>query len=1259
MNIKIIRVSTKWLPQRPIRCLLFIILFCGNSAISQVNADFEASESTIYVGQGIHYTDKSTNAVQWDWYFEGGNPPFASTQGPHYVQYLTAGTFEVSLTVMDVLGLTDSKSITISVLEPSLDYGDAPEVLAIYHYNTTFDENGARHQIDPMIFLGDTVDSELDGQPNTLADGDDLSDIDDEDGVQLYGWKWDEPNRIDVTVVGTGYLNAWIDLHLGGYWGGPNSHIIQDEKLTTGTHTFMVTSSYTPQAYYLGETYIRFRYSTSAGLNYNGYAPDGEVEDHSISFYPTDFGDAPAPYPTLLSDDGPRHSYSLSPRLGSFFDAEPNGQPHPQAQGDDLAGDSDEDGVVFFSTGTSDKKGISVKSLDDGGYFNAWIDFNMDGDWDDTDEHLFTDQLLNAGNQFLYFNIPFVPNQTVSIGTFARFRISTMPGLDVVGYAPDGEVEDYHVWLDVLDFGDAPDPPYTTKTGLGHMVKYGSGPHIWLGDQIDAEYSGQADLAAMGDDMDGNDDDDGIIFTSPIRTGLTANVTVIAHGDGKLSGWIDFDGDGDWVSPSEQIFTNISLSSGSHNLGFGIPGYATPKKTYARFRFAKTPQEHSSGFSPYGEIEDYLIHIVAGSDTADYGDAPDPLYNTLTANNGAVHTILPTIYLGSEIDGESDGQPDAAAMGDDSDGIDDDDGIVFLTPLIAGGTANIQITSTVGSLRGWVDFNGDGDWEDSGEKIISFLNFGNGTFITSFNVPMGAVLGSTFARFRLSSAPGLGPTGSAPDGEVEDYEVQIHPMVEGDLKWFQSALKNSDSPFLRSSWGWGELSLFGEQVIADDWFCHDDRPVTHIHWWGSYTEWDSIVPPPNAPVQFHIGIWTNSPNDGNPFFARPERLIKEWKVGRGQLNERVVGSNFVTGQMADPDSCFRYDFAIPQSDWFYQEGDSTTYWLSISSIYETSPEQHQWGWLTRDRYFNGDAVRILSPLNPQPDSLYRTGEIVSESWDMSFILSTTEYSESFDFGDAPDPGYATMLAGNGAHHIVWPGQYLGSGIDAEDDGLQDASAMGDDVDGSDDEDGVVFLSDLVQGQKTTIQATASMSGFLNAWIDFNSDGSWEGYGEHILIDRYISQGANYMIITVPPQANTESTFARFRFSPKSGASYNGLVIGGEVEDYEVSVRTEIKEDIENKQIPESFRLYQNTPNPFNPNTEIRYALPKASHVRLAIYNLSGQEIRVLAEGKYSSGLHTISWDAKDNYGKTVPAGIYIYRIVTGEFIQSKKLLLVK
>jgi hypothetical protein len=164
--------------------------------------------------------------------------------------------------------------------------------------------------------------------------------------------------------------------------------------------------------------------------------------------------------------------------------------------------------------------------------------------------------------------------------------------------------------------------------------------------------------------------------------------------------------------------------------------------------------------------------IVSGEDDADYGDAPAP-YRTTFAQGGAVHLGNPGPWLGATLDFDADGVPSTNADGDGGD----EDG-VLIAPLRAGQrSATIAVTASnvaAGArLDAWIDFDGDGSWGDGDERIAHRLVLSEGVNVLTVDVPVDAATGAAFARFRVSTAGGLGVAGIAQNGEVEDYLVNI------------------------------------------------------------------------------------------------------------------------------------------------------------------------------------------------------------------------------------------------------------------------------------------------------------------------------------------------------------------------------------------------------------------------------------------------------------------------------------------------------
>lgn len=155
----------------------------------------------------------------------------------------------------------------------------------------------------------------------------------------------------------------------------------------------------------------------------------------------------------------------------------------------------------------------------------------------------------------------------------------------------------------------------------------------------------------------------------------------------------------------------------------------------------------------------------------DYGDAPAP-YPTVITDDGARHIYFPDIRLGNSVNPKANGLPSIGAVADV-----DDDGVTFDRTLIPGGQGIVTVTPSVnGNLSAWIDWNQDGDWADPGEQIFNNRSVVAGANTLNFNIntqAQGTLFGNTYARFRFSTDTISGVTGTATDGEVEDYQVSV------------------------------------------------------------------------------------------------------------------------------------------------------------------------------------------------------------------------------------------------------------------------------------------------------------------------------------------------------------------------------------------------------------------------------------------------------------------------------------------------------
>ena len=249
-------------------------------------------------------------------------------------------------------------------------------------------------------------------------------------------------------------------------------------------------------------------------------------------------------------------------------------------------------------------------------------------------------------------------------------------------------------------------------------------------------------------------DKNGVLHKINAETGATTNLGNV--GVSGVFGAVYFDVD-----------ANLYISSNRDGKVYKI---AIDSGSYAAQLFAIGP---SSSVNDGARCA--LAPVVDESNVdIDYGDAPDS-YGTYLKDNGARHGLLadPALFLGSQVDGESDGKP-MPLSDDTSDNNDDEDGVQFATTLQAGQQAVVMVEpSKQGILSAWLDRNQNGVFDEN-EQIISDRAVAAGKQPIYITVPQDARAGETWARFRLSSSIGMTPTGGVSDGEVEDYSVNLN-----------------------------------------------------------------------------------------------------------------------------------------------------------------------------------------------------------------------------------------------------------------------------------------------------------------------------------------------------------------------------------------------------------------------------------------------------------------------------------------------------
>lgn len=212
--------------------------------------------------------------------------------------WATGYSYEIELVNQGAFGIRDMagndlrtnqdvapfRTVMTIELPPQLDFGDAPDT-----YQTTFNNNGARHVFVPTVYLGQGVSSELDSRHNSTATGDTL-----DDGVRFDGLLNPAASTpITVSASVPGFLSIWLDVNGDGDFSDTADLMLKDRELVAGANSLQLQI---PANAKLGTTFARFRFGTASGTGPSGLALDGEVEDYRVTILsPSPWQNGPNP----------------------------------------------------------------------------------------------------------------------------------------------------------------------------------------------------------------------------------------------------------------------------------------------------------------------------------------------------------------------------------------------------------------------------------------------------------------------------------------------------------------------------------------------------------------------------------------------------------------------------------------------------------------------------------------------------------------------------------------------------------------------------------------------------------------------------------------------------------------------------------------------------------------------------------------------------------------------------------------------------
>lgn len=877
------------------------------------------------------------------------------------------------------------------------------------------------------------------------------------------------------------------------------------------------------------------------------------------SVIPTDYSDAPASF------GSPLHEISGSLQLGvNAPDGDTAAQPDITATGDDTTGTDDEDGISSFPwlapAATSYSIPAANISATGTGTLHAWIDFNKNGAFTSSEY-----KSVAVTNGVLAGPLNWTGITVGAVGTtYARFRFTSTTLTDSLATSTvderatlaafDGEVEDYAVTIAVpYDLSDAP-------------VSYGAPSHVISGSlklganapDIDTTL---APLDGTGDDVIGTDDEDGIISFPPLAVGAanysipTANIS--ATGTGTLRAWIDFDKNGAFTSGEH---TSVAVTAGvlAGPLNWTGITVGTTGASYARFRFTSIAladvavttevDERATASATNGEVEDYAVTIM---DLADLSDAP-------SSYGAPSHVLSGSLKLGINAPDADTTLTPLDSTGDDTTDTDDEDGVSSFPSLMVGTTSyfisasNISATGT-GTLHAWVDFNQDGVFSDSEYDSVAVTS-GTLAGSLSWNGITVSSTNTTYARFRFTSTAltdNVGTTSiderataAAADGEVEDYAITPETMV-------------IPSGYCRT-----------ETLVASGNFTTDPVPVS--------TGWSYAVAPFDTPI---IGGAYNYPTETSSYHNST--------LTGGLYDDFNPAGNPATGiysalQESDgPTAAVVYKFPHPLlvGQHYYS--------FDLSSRFNHT--------LFADQYkvslYNADTDQIVTVLQQDfvdtlPAALVETPKwknfsgtfniTTSANYFLLFQIDQNLGTQNADYmidrvavvaENCPELDFSDAPASYGApSHFIAGSQKLGVNAPDSEATLTPLDGTSDDATGIDDEDGISVFPTLLAGTTSysipAANISATGSGTLHAWIDFNQNGAFTSgeYRAVTVTNGVLSGPLNWTGLTI---SSMGTTYARFRFTSTVLTDNAGTTTvderaimeaaNGEVEDYPITI----------------------------------------------------------------------------------------------------------
>jgi uncharacterized repeat protein (TIGR01451 family) len=693
------------------------------------------------------------------------------------------------------------------------------------------------------------------------------------------------------------------------------------------------------------------------------------------------------------------------------------------------------------------------------------------------------------------------------------------------------------------DYGDAPN----SFGNASHVIP--TTPNVYLGNTPPDQESGtqlgsDAGATAAGDDGNGTDDEDAFTTLANVSTvgnyNLTVPVTNTSGNPATLHAWIDFDKDGEFEAGEHKSAT-VANGDTSASLKWAVPVGTLPGSTHARFRLTTdtltdltgtTFDDRSIGNASNGEVEDYPVTI--STSLYDYGDAPDGStgtgagnYQTTASDGGAAQVKInvagQVLSLGSNIDTDDGSLQDINAQADDTSGTDDEDGVssfpVLTTTAAQTYVVPVSVQNNVLSvdayLAGYIDFNKDGDFNDTGEKSTTTVTVPSSTtnprtFNVTFTTPAGMTTGNTYARFRLGQVKttvesATGVSASTDNGEIEDYQIAIAPAppVPTSVTSTCTAPETLVSP--------SAFTLNSANYALNTALQNSVPSILPLSLYNGTMRFNATLSP-NAAWEDGVRL-KNDASFGNHLFLQPKNTNNYLNTGNKATYEFLFPSgvknlSMVVGGLNNYDGTTimaSYQGTLVPISAANFSNLSTGMTLSdtnvdIDSQVDTVVSSNTTGGVeVTNNFYTLTIPNLIDKL-----TVVSGKDEINNNSTATVGFSLIGYCANFDYGDAPDSYGTDKTANNsnggsgtdpvGARHGITSTLKFGTNApDAETDATTPLNGTGDGTD----EDGITTFPSLnINNSSYTLSAkvnnTTGSAANVYGWIDFDGDGKFDG-----------------------------------------------------------------------------------------------------------------------------------------------------------------------